>query len=87
MTRKVTRRALGVLALAGAGALAPTAAVAAPATFYVRQPTVTGVSNLTPESAVLSGAVDTGGSSLATFTLAPGATEQSRREQMRTETP
>lgn len=75
MTRKVTLRALAALATAGAGAFAPTAAVAAPATFYVRQPTVTGVSNLTPESAVLSGAVDTGGSSLATFTLGPGTTE------------
>lgn len=75
MTSKATRSALIALTVVGAGALSASPALASIPTFYVHQPHVSGVKHVTPESAVLTGAVDTGGSPLTTFTLAPGASQ------------
>ena len=71
MSRLVPR-----LALIGTCAIGVSGLVAGPAfalNNYVTQPVVTGVSSLTPESAVLSGAIDTGGDPGVTFTASPAA--------------
>ena len=66
MASKVSRAALiAGLAIGASGLVAvPAEAVNS----YVTQPVVTGVSSLTPESAVVSGAIDTGGDPASTFT-------------------
>ncbi len=74
MTSKATRLAVVALTAAGAGALSASPAFASIPTFYVHQPSVTGVKHVTPESAVLTGAVETGANPLTTFTLGPGQT-------------
>lgn len=82
MTSKVSRAALiaaiavgaSGLVAASADAAAVTTAGISTANYYVNAPTVSGVSNLTPESAVLNGAVDTGGSPLTTLSLPAGQT-------------
>ena len=71
MSRLVPR-----LALIGTCAIGVSGLVAGPAfalNNYVTQPVVTGVSSLTPESAQLSGAIDTGGDPGVTFTASPAA--------------
>lgn len=63
MTRRYFRSALvAATAVSAFGVVATQAAQAADTQYYVNSPVVTGVSNLTPESVVLHGAVDTGGS-------------------------
>jgi hypothetical protein len=66
LTSKVSRAALiAGLAIGGTGLVAVPAEAAngvSTANYYVNQPAVTGVSALTPESVVVTGAVDTGGS-------------------------
>ena len=66
MASKVSRAALIAGLAIGASGLVAVPAEAANS--YVTQPAVTGVSSLTPESAVLSGAIDTGGDPASTFT-------------------
>ncbi len=62
MTPKRFRSGLITAMSVGAcGLLAVPAASAADTQYYVNSPVVTGVSNLTPESVVLHGAIDTGG--------------------------
>lgn len=72
MTSKATRSALVALTVVGAGALSASPAFASIPTFYVHQPSVTTAKHVTPESAVLTGKVDTGGSPLSTFSLPAG---------------
>jgi hypothetical protein len=82
LTSKVSRAALiaaiavgaSGLVAASADAAAVTTAGISTANYYVNAPTVSGVSNLTPESAVLNGAVDTGGSPLTTLSVPAGQT-------------
>jgi hypothetical protein len=82
LTSKVSRAALiaaiavgaSGLVAASADAAAVTTAGVSTANYYVDGPTVAGVSDLTPESAVLNGAVDTGGSPLTTLTVPAGQT-------------
>ncbi len=82
MTSKVSRAALiaaiavgaSGLVAASADAAAVTTAGVSTANYYVNAPTVSGVSSLTPESAVLNGAVDTGGSPMTTLSLPAGQT-------------
>ena len=69
MTSKLSRIALAATCAAGLSGLV--AGPAAAVNNYVTQPVVTGVSSLTPESAVLSGAIDTGGDPAVTFAAAP----------------
>jgi hypothetical protein len=69
LTSKLSRIALAATCAAGLSGLV--AGPAAAANNYVTQPVVTGVSSLTPESAVLSGAIDTGGDPAVTFAAAP----------------
>jgi hypothetical protein len=69
LTSKFSRVALAATCAAGLSGL-----VAGPADAinnYVTQPVVTGVSTLTPESAMLTGAIDTGGDPAVTFNAAP----------------
>jgi len=81
LTGKVSRAALIAAAAIGASGLVAASAQAAAVTtagistanYYVNGPTVAGVSNLTPESVVLNGAVDTGGSPMTTLTVPVGA--------------
>ncbi len=62
MTSNRSRSALiAALAVGACGLVAVPAASAADTQYFVNSPVVTGVSDLTPESAMLSGAVDTGG--------------------------
>ncbi len=65
MTSKFSRAALVAgLAIAATGLVAVPAEAAngiSTANYYVNNPTVAGASNVTPESAVVSGAIDTGG--------------------------
>lgn len=62
MTRKISRSAIiAAVAVGASGLVAVPAASAADTQYYVNSPVVTGVSNLTPESVVVHGAVDTGG--------------------------
>ncbi len=69
MSRLVPRLTLiGTCAIGVSGLLAgPALAI----NNYVTQPVVTGVSSVTPESAMLSGAIDTGGDEGVNFTAAP----------------
>ncbi len=66
MTSKLSRFA--AVATCAAGCCGLVAGPAAAANNYVTQPVVTGVSSLTPESAVLTGAIDTGGDPGVAFT-------------------
>jgi hypothetical protein len=65
LTRKVSRAALVAgLAIGASGLVAVPAEAAngiATANYYVNQPAVTGAAAITPESAVVTGAIDTGG--------------------------
>ncbi len=67
MTSKFSRAALiAGLAIGASGLVAVPAEAAngiSTANYYVNGPAVSGASNITPESAVVSGAIDTGGSS------------------------
>lgn len=82
MTSKVSRAALiAAIAVGASGLVAASAQAAAVTTagvstanYYVNGPTVAGVSNLTPESVVLNGAVDTGGSPMTTLSVPAGQT-------------
>ncbi len=68
MTSRFSRIALAATCTAGIGGLVAGPAAAA-VNNYVVQPAVTGVSSLTPESAVLSGAIDTGGDPAVAFSV------------------
>lgn len=71
MTRLVPR-----LALIGASVVGASGLVAGPAyaaNNYVTSPTVSGVKSLTPESAVLTGTIDTGGNPGVPFQASPSA--------------
>jgi hypothetical protein len=77
LASKFTRTALiAVSALGASGLAAVSAEAAAPTipTALVNQPAVSGVTNLTPESATLTGVIDTGGSPGSTFVLPPNDT-------------
>ncbi len=75
MTSKLSRSALiAALAVGASGLVAVPAASAADTQYFVNSPVVTGVSNLTPQSVVLHGAVDTGGNTGIESVLAPGTT-------------
>ncbi len=74
MTSKATRLAVVALTAAGATAVGATPAFASPPTFYVQQPHVNSVNHVTPESANLIGAVDTGGNPLSHFTVPADST-------------
>jgi hypothetical protein len=82
LTSKVSRAALiAAIAVGASGLVAASAQAAAVTTagvstanYYVNGPTVAGVSNLTPESVVLNGAVDTGGSPMTTLSVPAGQT-------------
>ncbi len=78
MASKVTRTCLiAVSALGTSGLVAVSAAEAAPPTIptaLVNQPQVAGANSVTPESAVLSGVVDTGGNPQTSFTLPANTT-------------
>jgi hypothetical protein len=65
LASKVSRAALVAGLAIGVSGLVAVPAEAANS--YVTQPVVTGVSSITPESAVLSGAIDTGGDPASTF--------------------
>lgn len=74
MTSKRSRSALiTALAVGACGLVAVPAASAADTQYFVQSPVVTGVSDLTPESAVLHGSVDTGGNPAVAFTALAGA--------------
>ncbi len=74
MTSKHSRSALiAALAVGACGLVAVPAASAADTQYFVQSPIVTGVSDLTPESAVLHGSVDTGGNPAVAFTALAGA--------------
>ncbi len=68
MARKVSRATL--IASLAVGACGLVAVPAEAANNYVTQPVVTGASSVTPSSAVLSGAIDTGGDPASSFTAA-----------------
>ena len=72
MTRVFTRAALVATAALGVGGLVAVPADAAVGN-YVTQPAVSGASSITPESAVLSGAIDTGGDPGLSFTGTPAS--------------
>jgi hypothetical protein len=82
LTSKVSRAALiAAIAVGASGLVAASAQAAAVTTagvstanYYVNGPTVAGVSALTPESVVLNGAVDTGGSPMTTLSVPAGQT-------------
>jgi hypothetical protein len=82
LTSKVSRAALiAAIAVGASGLVAASAEAAAVTTagvstanYYVNGPTVAGVSDLTPESVVLNGAVDTGGSPMTTLSVPAGQT-------------
>jgi hypothetical protein len=67
---------IAVSALGTSGLLAVSAQAAAPTipTALVNQPAVTAATDITPESAVLNGVVDTGGNPQSTFTLPANTT-------------
>jgi hypothetical protein len=58
----------------GACGLVAIPAQAADTLYFVNEPAVTGATDITPESAVVTGAVDTGGSPSTTFSVAPSTT-------------
>jgi hypothetical protein len=68
LARKVSRATL--IAGLAVGACGLVAVPAQAANNYVTQPVVTGASSVTPSSAVLSGAIDTGGDPASSFTAA-----------------
>jgi hypothetical protein len=62
LTRKVSRAALAAGIAIGACGLVVVPAQAADTLYFVNAPTTTGANSVTPEAAVVTGAVDTGGS-------------------------
>lgn len=81
MTSRLSRGALIAGLAIGAGGLVAVPAEAASisagfstANYYVNQPAVTGATSLTPESAVLTGAVDTGGNPGSALPVGGGLT-------------
>jgi hypothetical protein len=78
LASKVTRSCLiAVSAIGASGLVAVSAAEAAPPTIptaLVNQPSVAGVLKLTPESALLSGVIDTGGNPGTTFVVPANTT-------------
>ncbi len=74
MTRKVSRAALAAGIAIGACGLVAVPAEAADTLYFVNAPAVTGASSITPESATVTGAVDTGGSPGTDFTVAANTT-------------
>jgi hypothetical protein len=70
---KLSRVALAVGIGLGTYGLIAVSAEAADTLYFVNAPVLTGSSGLTPESATLSGIVDTGGTPGGTFTLGAGA--------------
>ena len=72
MTSKLSRSVIAALAVGACGLVAVPAASAADTQYFVNAPVVTGVSNLTPESVVLNGAVDTGGNPAISFSAPAG---------------
>lgn len=76
MTSKVSRSALIAIAIGASGLVAVSAAEAAVSipTYLVNQPAVTGASSVTPESATVVGAIDTGGNQGTTFSLPVNST-------------
>jgi hypothetical protein len=72
LTSKLSRSVIAAVAVGACGLVAVPAASAADTQYFVNSPVVTGVSNLTPESAVLNGAVDTGGNPGIEASEAPG---------------
>ncbi len=78
MTSKLSRSALIAALAVGASGLVAVPAEAAngisTANYYVNQPVVTGVTSITPQSAVLHGAVDTGGNPGSVLSLGAGGT-------------
>ena len=77
MASKVTRTCLIAVSAVGASGLVAVSAQAAPPTIptaLVNQPAVSGVTDVTPESATLTGVIDTGGNPGTTFTLPPNTT-------------
>ncbi|HTW11943.1 MAG TPA: hypothetical protein VME01_04305 [Solirubrobacteraceae bacterium] len=74
MTSKLSRSALiAALAVGASGLVAVPAASAANPNVLVKNPIVTGASSITPESAVVTGAVDTGGDPASTITASAAA--------------
>lgn len=76
MTSKVSRSALIAIAISASGLVAVPAAEAAVSipTYLVNQPAISGATSVTPESATVSGAIDTGGTQGSTFSLPGGST-------------
>jgi hypothetical protein len=76
LASKVSRNALIALAIGASGLAAVPAAEAAVSipTYLVNQPAVTGASGITPESATVAGAIDTGGNQGTTFSLPANST-------------
>jgi hypothetical protein len=74
MTIKVSRVALVVGVAIGASGLVAIPAQAADTLYFANAPAVTGATAVTPESATLTGAVDTGGTPGTPFSVAAGAT-------------
>jgi hypothetical protein len=74
LTRKVSRAALAAGIAIGACGLVAVPAEAADTLYFVNAPAVTGAESLTPESATVTGAVDTGGAPGTSFSVAAGAT-------------
>lgn len=71
MTSKLSRSALiAAIAVGASGLVAVPAASAADTQYYVNSPVVSGATNVTPESVVLNGVVDTGGSPGIEFPVA-----------------
>jgi hypothetical protein len=76
LASKISRSTLIAIAIGAGGLVAVPAAEAAVSvpTYLVNQPAISGANQITPESAVVSGAIDTGGNPGSTFQLAPGGT-------------
>jgi hypothetical protein len=72
LRRKVSRAALAVGLAIGACGLIAVPAEAADTLYFTNAPAVTGVTSITPESATVTGAVDTGGTPGTTFPVAAG---------------
>jgi hypothetical protein len=76
LASKSSRNALVAIAIGVSGLAAVPAAEAAVSipTYLVNQPAVAGASAITPESATVTGVIDTGGSQGTTFSLPPAST-------------
>ena len=77
MASKVTRTCLIALSAVGASGLVAVSAEAAPPTIptaLVNQPAVAGATDITPESATLTGVIDTGGNPGTTFVVPANTT-------------